>query len=64
MSEKLTPEQQKIWDAVERHIEAFPADGTNASGDYSHSVHVMQRAYIDGLRVGRLAAIKAIERKP
>jgi hypothetical protein len=53
--------RKAVWDAVERHIEDYPTDGINAEGNYSLSVLNQQKTYVDGLRVGRLAAMNAIE---
>lgn len=55
-----TEEQRRIWDRVDERIEAERQDGIGAEGVYSEHVHATQRAYIDGLRAGRLAAINAL----
>jgi hypothetical protein len=54
--------RKAVWDAVERHIEDYPTDGINAEGNFSLSVLNQQKAYVDGLRVGRLAAMNAISK--
>ena len=51
--------EKAIWDAVEVHIDATPADGINAEGEYSPAVMMYQKKYVDGLRAARLAAINA-----
>ncbi len=57
-----TDDQRRIFDRVGERIEAEPQDGIGAEGVYSEHVHATQRAYVDGLRAGRLAAINALNR--
>jgi hypothetical protein len=56
-----TAEQRKVWDVIEARIDAAPKDGVNAEGDYNDSIYWSQQGYINGLRAGRLAAIKALD---
>jgi hypothetical protein len=49
-----------VWEAVERHIDGTSVDGIAANGVYNQHVYDQQRAYINGLRAGRLAAMNAI----
>lgn len=56
-----TAEQLAIFDRIEQRIDAAPKDGIGAEGVYSEHVHSSQRAYVNGLCAGRLAAIKALE---
>lgn len=55
-----TSDQRAIFDRIEERIDAVPKDGIGAEGVYSEHVHSSQRAYVNGLCAGRLAAIKAI----
>lgn len=59
-----TAEQRAIFDRIEERIDAAPKDGIGAEGVYSEHVHSSQRAYLDGLRAGRLAAINSIKPPP
>ena len=57
-----TPEQRKIWDAIDRRIDDTPTDGIAADGSHSHVVQAMQQGIINGLRIARLAAINSLSR--
>jgi hypothetical protein len=56
-----TPDQRKIFDRIGDRIEQEPSDSIGAAGTYSEIVAAQQRGYIQGLRSGRLAAIRAID---
>ena len=56
-----TEDQRKIFDRIGDRIEREPRDGIGASGVFSEIVEAQQRGYIQGLRSGRLAAIRAID---
>lgn len=43
------------------HIDTCVLDGINAEGVYSANVEARQRAYQDGIRVGRMSAAKAAD---
>jgi hypothetical protein len=54
--------KDRIWQAVERRIEVAPIDGMSAEGEFSDRVADVQRAYVAGLRAGRLAAISSVNK--
>lgn len=58
-----TPQQRAIFDRIEDLIESAPKDGISAEGCFSENVHSSQRAYLDGMRAGRLAAINVLNRE-
>lgn len=56
--------KRAVWERIETLIDlevAAEMSGINAEGDPSERVADVQRAYVKGLRAGRLAAMKAIE---
>lgn len=55
-----TPESKRIWDAIERHIDDTPTDGIAADGGHSYVVQAQQQGIVEGLRIARLAAIRAL----
>jgi hypothetical protein len=56
-----TEDQRKIFDRIGDRIEQQKNDGIGAAGVYSEIVAAQQRGYIEGLRSGRVAAIRAID---
>lgn len=52
---------KKVWDRIEGLIERWPVDGISAEGGFNQSVYNGQRAYVNGMEMGRLAAINVIK---
>ena len=59
----MTALDKAIWDRIDELIDAPPVNGINAAGDYSESVEYQQRAFVNGLRLGRLAARNVVRRE-
>ena len=53
-------EQILVWDSITLRIENCRQDGINYSGEFSAELKTQQRKYIDGLRIARLTAFKAL----
>lgn len=56
-----TEDQRKIFDRIGDRIDGQKCDGIGAAGSFSEIVQAQQRGYIQGLRSGRIAAIRAID---
>lgn len=50
-----------VWNNIDMQIDRAPRDGMNAEGEYNDRVADVQRAYINGMRAARLAAMKIID---
>lgn len=59
----LTDEQRRaFFEEMEARVERMASDGISAEGVYSAALEREQRSVISGFRLGRLAALKVIER--
>lgn len=59
----LTDEQRRaFFEEMEARVEHMARDGMTADGVYSAALEREQRSVISGFRLGRLAALRAIER--
>jgi hypothetical protein len=57
-----TVQQLAAWRELSERIEAEPQDGFSAEGDFNPKIYARQRKFVDGMRAGRLASFKAINR--